>query len=251
MIYRFAAGFSRVATGLTGGQGQDAAGNNTYDDAPGVNQAAVVLLSADPNGVQIDSIAAGTFSNNGPLIALRIVVIATAGDLTAITRILDNLPQQIGGISVGATPDLDGMVLIPDLTAPQLAAPGGVGAQNGYGGQPNGAVGLLDTLCGVPSNEAGNAAAVIQTSGRPGGGIVVPPGFSCAVIAVPMRFLGGSPVAPVSPPARVDVTVFGGPLAPGQATQASNAGVNAGDIRSLARFTALVVAALPPGSVQP
>lgn len=240
-------GLNRASTAVLAPNGVDASGDVAVDPA-GFVGVAVVVPGTD-KGVQLDSVRGSAFA--GAMVALRVVVVRSTMAPDALVSFL-------------ATAGLRGLSFVGSGTAGTDA----FGMWN-----PDAATGAPATLTGVTATTALSGAGIvaednlyhnsavdtfiggvpIPLSSRPGGGLVLAPGESAAVLLFPLRrnsgnALDGDPVTQC----RASLTVNGGEVSALQAAHGSAApapgfpGAGGGDLGALSRFDSVLHAPRGP-----
>lgn len=229
-------GWSRASAARARADGNNAGGAATFN-ANGI-MGAGVLVTAGPNGAQIDSLQSSVLSGNASYANAfnRTFVVAAPGDPTAVINAVAGLPVQVGSlgaVSVG----LNGLgPQVPDLSTGQVI--GQAGTPSGSN-TPNGLTVLLDMSSDRSGNvtSGGNATAndiEIHFSSREGCGLLIPAGWSAMAVVVVVGYLDGA-VASASAFPLASITITGGDL-----LTPNGQGPTAQTMQSLARFLATV-----------
>lgn len=230
-------GWSRVSATRCRNDGQDAAAAATFD--VGGIMGAGVLVSAGPNGAQVDSLQSNVFSGGAGYANAfnRTFVVMAPGDPSAVIHAVLALPVQVGslggvpaGVGDGAGPE------VPDLSTGQVISQAGIAGP----GAPNGLTVLLDTACdrsgAVTSGGNANSHDLnIHFSSREGAGLVIPPGFSAIAAVVCVGYLTTAVVAAANAFPMASISISGGDL-----STPLGQGPGAEAYRALARFLATV-----------
>lgn len=200
-----------------------------------------ILLPALPDGQQIDAINARAQPENGMGIFRRIIVASYASLSGAVNFLNSGVPSGAGDVTLS-------QIFYSNAAGPGSGVLGGlivadpavimVGAQI-----------HLDWMDPIMGTDQGNfvgqsSGTVPHFSARPGAGLAIAPNRAGLVLLLAARAFDG-PVAvanaPVGPTGSVSLSVFGGPLAPGQYQNVSAASASRADGKGIADARARAV----------